>query len=421
MVVIWQDRLRISPSGTTVLKLAIGIVMTIAILQVLPLPLSWIEAVSPERYLWLQRSLTVSSLEPTWTSLSYTPLITVFTVAWWAFLILFALVLYHSLPDRRQANRLFSLLMLLAVVETLYGLLQTMLPSMNVLWTNIDAYRGCARGTFINRNHFAAYLTMLWPLFLAWILTMRPSASRPNKKLSSQDLQQHRQKRIFFCFLLGLMLLAIAFSRSRAGLASSLMAVTVFIVLSRPKKREIWAFLGGCWGLVLTYGWILGPNEIISRFNQIVEQSSGRLLIWQDTLGMIKKHLLTGTGLGSQLTVFQLYQTHLPENKWISHAHNDYLQLGAELGIPAAALLIVAAGIYWFRQAHRIRKLSKGRPPREVIWAAGALSGASGFMAHSLVDFNWQIPANQVTFLMLLVLASRFITNGTKCLKPDSK
>jgi len=36
--------------------------------------------------------------------------------------------------------------------------------------------------------------------------------------------------------------------------------------------------------------------------------------------------------------------------------------------------------------------------------AVGALAGSAAFLCHSRVDFNWQIPANALYFVTLLVL-----------------
>ena len=58
-------------------------------------------------------------------------------------------------------------------VEAVYGLIQALVPSMGVLWVDyVQAYLGTARGTFINRNNFAGFIEMIWPLALGVTLAM---------------------------------------------------------------------------------------------------------------------------------------------------------------------------------------------------------------------------------------------------------
>ena len=46
-----------------------------------------------------------------------------------------------------------------AFLEAVYGHIQALVPSLGVLWVDhINAYLGNARGTYINRNHFAGFL-----------------------------------------------------------------------------------------------------------------------------------------------------------------------------------------------------------------------------------------------------------------------
>jgi hypothetical protein len=44
--------------------------------------------------------------------------------------------------------------------------------------------------------------------------------------------------------------------------------------------------------------------------------------------------------------------------------------------------------------------------------AVGALAGGAAFLLHSLVELNGQIPANQLYFVLLLVLMSENISRS---------
>ena len=222
-----------------------GALLVYPLLQVVPLPESWLSTLSPHRMLWLQRGQQVSGL-PVWLkSVSYTPLETVFEgFAWWLFLVVFALVLRKVLQKERRPDWLFNLLFVFAGFEALYGLLQVLIPSLGVLWEAEG--QGLARGTFVNRNHYACFLGMLWPVLLTYVWSMKESREQraedrrqrarrlageevrrievQSSKLKAErerlsypereQFSQIRQKQMFYGFIIGLMILGIFFSQS---------------------------------------------------------------------------------------------------------------------------------------------------------------------------------------------------------------
>ena len=55
------------------------------------------------------------------------------------------------------------------------------------------------------------------------------------------------------------------------------------------------------------------------------------------------------------------------------------------------------------RQDDNTGKITPTSPSSHLL-AVGALAGSASFLLHSWVEFNWQIPANALTFVFLLVL-----------------
>jgi len=78
-------------------------------------------------------------------------------------------------------------------------------------------------------------------------------------------------------------------------------------------------------------------------------QSSGRLPIWKDTMGMILERPLLGAGLGNWELVFPTYAQNwsYKSGTVFARPHNDYLWIASELGVPAlvAYLWMLAAGL----------------------------------------------------------------------------
>ena len=70
-------------------------------------------------------------------------------------------------------KQLVWVLLGVATFQAVYGLAQALQPQVGVLWVDSRfAYEGCARGTFINRNHFAGFMEMMWPLGLGIMFAM---------------------------------------------------------------------------------------------------------------------------------------------------------------------------------------------------------------------------------------------------------
>lgn len=47
------------------------------------------------------------------------------------------------------------------------------------------------------------------------------------------------------------------------------------------------------------------------------------------------------------------------------------------------------------------------RAEQKRLLTIGALAGSAAFLCHIWVEFNWQMPANQLYFIMLMVLMRR--------------
>jgi O-antigen ligase len=149
----------------------------------------------------------------------------------------------------------------------------------------------------------------------------------------------------------------------------------------------------------------LPTRELLLRFADMsaTEDMSKdtRMEIWQDTLQLVSAHEWTGTGLGAYERGLYRYKTVAPTYT-VDFAHNDYLQILAELGIVGAAL-VAALGLWilW-------------RPLSVVLWgrdtanwplAVGLLAALLTLAIHSLADFNLYIPANALAFAWLAGVA----------------
>jgi O-antigen ligase len=285
-------------------------------------------------------------------------------------------------------------------------LIQALTPSLGVLWVEyVEDYMGTARGTFINRNNFAAFINMIWPLALGVTFEMNGKVNSLKAILSSDRLNRHALMALgVIVFLLALIL-----TRSRAGVSSGIVGFMAFMILSRTKKNYVAvqtrALLCGIIVLFCVYTITIGVGPIKERFLAIVAESNFRLLVWADSLSIIKDHPL-GIGLRNYENVFSVYNQSFVSDKTVVYAHNDYLQLLIETGWVGFVTLIGAFIFFVGKSFRLIRRLDFKDDPMCFLFAVGAFSGIISLAFHSFFDFNMQIPANCLYFITLLAISS---------------
>ena len=112
---------------------------------------------------------------------------------------------------------------------------------------------------------------------------------------------------------------------------------------------------------------------------------------------MIAARPLLGQGAGTFLDAYPAFHELSPSTVTWNRAHDTYLQMAAELGVPVFAIvLITVAGILFYL----VRGLSQRNKPSPVaIAAVGALVAAA---VHSIVDFSLQFQAVGLTLAVLV-------------------
>lgn len=188
------------------------------------------------------------------------------------------------------------------------------------------------------------------------------------------------------------------------GLFSASGAVVVMGMLwigsSGWRSVAVLTLVGVFSGATLLGLWI-GLEPIVERYRTLEGDYVARLSVWKETLSLIQAHPLFGTGLGTFPDVYPSVQTtHV--TRFVNHAHNDYLEVTAELGIIGAGLLfgliLVVLGrgfIAFFRSPRH----------RESFLLLGSCGSILALLFHSFADFNLYIPANALVFAVILGLA----------------
>jgi O-antigen ligase len=269
----------------------------------------------------------------------------------------------------------------------LYGILVWLDGNTSVLWMAKWAYPDSLTSTFVNRNSYATYAGLGLCAALALIARgWKEGGLRGN------------------AFMLALALAvpiaaALLLARSRGGAISALIAILAMalLVAISPKARIARTAFACCAAALILAGLAVVGAGLIGRLDPSgIEQFGGRVRIWVSAISAIGGRPLGG-GLGAFPYFFPGYRdaTVGPEFGMIDKAHNTYLELAAELGVPMTAALVIGLGWLVVRMVRANPRLEPG--------AALAAVGASILVAvHSLFDFGLEIPAITVTWLLLL-------------------
>lgn len=200
--------------------------------------------------------------------------------------------------------------------------------------------------------------------------------------------------------VLGVVGLSIFLSFTR-GVWLGCFAAGVYL-LARYRSRWLWALPA----LALA-GYFVSPHLIRERVRLALHPSrdpalSIRFEMWRAGLKMMERHPLVGVGPNN---VFATYPLYLPAGKtpeigYHEHLHDNFIQLGAERGLPCLAAwvwLMGALGWHVARIRRRLRALAR------ASWIADAAFAAwLAFLVEGLFEFNFGTSPVLMVFLFLV-------------------
>lgn len=215
-------------------------------------------------------------------------------------------------------------------------------------------------GTFKMPNDLGAYLVIVLPMAIGYFVA------------SWRGAQNWK-----YIAVLGICLctmganLALTLTRAAwIGVFVATLCIAIYF-----QRKLLWGLLV----LVLLSPFLM-PQAVKDRFEVMRQRPSGfmseRPLWWKTSAQLIAQYPITGIGLGRFRHEYQLHAPAGAQHKPY-HAHNIYLHIAVEQGIPS---LILFLGILFliFRRLFSLRK-------RDDFWCSGLFIGGSGFLISALV------------------------------------
>lgn len=294
---------------------------------------------------------------------------------------------------------------LVGIATAIYGLIVYISGNQNVLWLPKSAYPESLTSTFISRNHYATFAGLTLLASMAVFLERIGEISSRLTKSERLKALWHMLVLPRWPWLLGaaIIFLSLILTGSRAGIACTGIGLSIMVIalaVARPAVRvPLLAALAVAFCVALLFTSLAGQT-LGTRSITLETDGHARLSIFTFAHKAALQHPWVGQGLGSFSSAFSSTLAD-PSARTISgkidHAHNTYLELAVELGLPAVALLAVALAMVVVLLLQGISTRRQG-----VIWPALGLGALCLVCFHALADFSLSIPAVTITTLILV-------------------
>lgn len=385
------------------------------LLQILPLPAFLVKMLSPEAY-----RIYHQALEPlgtgNWISLSIHPKATLQECLRFTSYVLFYWLIVQLFVDHRRLKQAMTviagfagLLAFLTIIDFVSKQLGYPLSQEKIFWIRSSSRAMRAVGPYVNHNHYAGLMEIIFPLMLGLFLYYQPRSpvSRIRQRLADFFMHRYMRQFLFYGSVIILTGASVFVSLSRGGTISLIVSLVVFFlwVAIKTSKKKIGLALAVVLICMLTLTGEKQWNALFDRFEQIRNASgeiyADRLERWPVIVNMIGDFPLCGSGMGATQYIYQRYRTDA-NNTILEHIHNDYLGFLSGGGVVLAGIMITVLLRIFFLSFRQYRK----RHDRFLQYLfIGCWTAVLSILVHSLVDFNLQIGANGLYFFFVLALA----------------
>ena len=281
-------------------------------------------------------------------------------------------------------------LLLAASISVAFGVLQIRGSGEEHYFYAYNSWR-TAPGLFANVNHMATLLLVGFPFLVALAARRWRKQAKANDRLLTVTLAGG------VALILGL---GAAINHSTALLIIGAPVLGAAALQLIPAGRVRLGRLAAMLGVLLFIG-IAALAIMVSAGVSASDRTSVtmRADIWSHTAKAIGEHGVAGSGIGTFPKVYPLYENPAGVDRtYINHAHDDYLEIALEAGIPGVILMLLFIG-WWGSRAFAI-----WRSPDAAEMARAACIASAAILLHSMVDYPMRTAAIATCMAMALGL-----------------
>jgi O-antigen ligase len=309
--------------------------------------------------------------------------------------------------DSRRLVVLAQLLIGIAVLQGLLGVVQfqTAQTGEKLLYI-AGSHRDSGTGTYANRNHLAGLIEMTLPLALALFFFTLAGEHQGFRSSSGWKRRVrflgNRQGNVALAYgiVVLLLILGVVFTRSRAGISLSIVAILLSASLfsGRIGRHGLLGPAGTIAVIAVAVALAIGLAPVLERFSVQGVVNDLRFVVFAATMDGIAALFPVGSGPGTYPDVFLSFQPIETGNKWVNRAHNDYLEWIFDGGIVAMLLIVAVLALFVYQWT---RVYTRGAWSQSRYLQVGAGIGLLLIGMHEVVDYNLHTPANQLVFAFL--------------------
>ena len=281
--------------------------------------------------------------------------------------------------------------------------------------------------TIGNVTFVAEYYNVIFPIALSLIICFKNIYLRIAAVLNCLLIAGHLivlgSRGGWLGFLVGLTVFAFVYLIKYPQLRQNLRRVVIALIF----LLTLWSVLEDLFNAdqIATTHW----NRVLNRATDAItikdDATRQRVHLWQDTLHLTTDHPFFGVGVGNFEYALPRYfsresyaiKTRLErehnaywgkmlgrtekQNLMAFRAHNDYLEIAAETGLPGLAIFLFL--LYTIARAayEQIRHHIAGK---ESLLVVGLASGLTATAVHALFSMNFQNPASSLSFFLAVGL-----------------
>jgi O-antigen ligase len=271
-------------------------------------------------------------------------------------------------------------------------------PASSPWYLYEDTNLGVATGFFANANHMADLLVITLPFLAALLASVRRDGT---------NVQRYSAVVALVAGAALIIAVGIALNGSLAGYGLAAPVLVASAAIVAPDRNRSIRWLAPAAGILLigAVGWLATTplsGSAALRANAATSVQS-RQEIAAVSAKAARDFMPLGSGVGTFQRIYAVYEDHdrLDTTTYVNHAHNDYLEIVLETGVPGLAVLVLFL-LWWGRATWRVWRPGDVDPYAR----AGAIASAA-ILVHSLVDFPLRTAAIGSCFALCLALLVR--------------
>jgi O-antigen ligase len=302
---------------------------------------------------------------------------------------------------------LTAVLLAYGAVSAVYALVQAA-GLETIAWS--QSFGGRAGAFLGNPNFLGGHLALLLPVALALAL----------------DGRVGKGSGWWRWLLAGLLALGLLLTQTRGAWIGAAAGCAVLLLGARQRmggllerRRKPLLALAGV-ALLALAGMLASQPGALARLKQTVtgqdQELKRRFFLMRKAAQLAALKPLAGVGLGNFGAQFPRVQVVGEDrNNFVAlpyvvseHAHNDFLQMAAEAGLPAALAWLALMALLLRELWRRVREKGLARAPsQDSLFALGVLGGWVALLVHGLANFPFLILPTQGAAWALAALALR--------------